>query len=494
MKQNDPLLFYQGCNVITELSQPQNDVLYICLASQLRKDFLNNKNIGLIILPDTKLSINLNFECEWLIWEEDTLILELIHRVQTVFLNYRQQLNNTSLLFETLMNGNGIDELIKSACRILGNPILLVDSAYRVISMAGIGEINDIVWLDALKYGYCSNELITKFKTEELLIKLNSSKKPVLFDNCFSSGVPRILGKSVVDGKDVAYIGVMAYNKPIENFHIEIIEVLCNLIALELKNDPEKSVRATAIYKSLILDLLKEKVHNPYYLHHRLVLAQWKTKTHFYVLHIPIMKDDINNYYLDYLQESFEHATIYVKAVVYKDSIILLLNFDTSKEAEKALLNISNVLKDNKINAGISRSFDLLFSLPHYYQQAIAAYHVGESIYPEEQIHQYQDLAQFHMIAEVNQLEILKDICDPGYHKLQKYDSDYNTDYLHTLHQYALCSCSISRTADQLFVHRNTISYRLEKISEISGYDLTKGEDIFKYLLSYKIETWLKLQ
>ncbi|NMA70045.1 MAG: hypothetical protein GX958_11610, partial [Desulfitobacterium sp.] len=154
MKLNDPILYYQGCNVVTKFAQPQNDILYICLASQLREDFLLNKSIGLIILPDSDLKKGLDFQCEWILWPEETPILELFHQVQTLFLNYKQQLNDTSVLFETLANNSGIDELIKSASRLLGNPILLVDSAYRVISMASIGEINDIVWQDALKYGY----------------------------------------------------------------------------------------------------------------------------------------------------------------------------------------------------------------------------------------------------------------------------------------------------------------------------------------------------
>ncbi|NMA69825.1 MAG: hypothetical protein GX958_10460, partial [Desulfitobacterium sp.] len=341
-------------------------------------------------------------------------------------------------------------------------------------------------------YGYCSNELIAKFKDEELLFKLNSRKKPIIVDNFSSTGVPRILGKSVIDGKDVAYIGVMAYNQPIESFHVEIVDVLCNLIALELKNDPENNIRATAIYKGLITDLLGERIHSPYYMHHRLILAQWKTKEHFAVLHIPISKDDINIYYLDYLQENFEHATIYATTVTFKDNIVLLLNFDNQKEYESSLNNISRVLKDNNLKAGMSRNFDQLFELSQYYQQAIAAYIVGESLRLEKFIHPYDDLAPYHLIGEVAKKANLNNFCDLGYIKLQKYDEENNTDYLKTFYQYAQCACSVSRTAEHLFVHRNTISYRLEKISEISGYDLSNGEDIYRFLLSCKVKKWLE--
>lgn len=478
--------------MVTEHSQPQNDILYICLASQLREDFLLNKNIGLMIIPDSDLDQKVDFQCEWILWPEEVSLLELVQSVQTVFLNINEHRQDTSVLFETLVNGNGIDELIKSACRILGNPILLVDSAYRVISMASIGEINDIVWVDALKYGYCSSELISKFKSEELLLKLNSSKKPIILDNFSTSKVPRLLGKSVVDGKDVAYIGVMAYNKPIESFHIEIVEVLCTLIALELKNDPEKSLRATAIFKNLIMDLLGERIHSPYYLHHRLVLANWKTKAYFMVLHIPILKDDINIYYLDYLQESFENATIYAKTVVFKDSIVLLLNFDSAKESASGLDNLSRVLQNNELIAGMSRPFDQLFDLNRYYQQAMAAYYVGESLHQEDLIHAYDQLAQYHLISEVARHHNIDDFRDPGYDHLQKYDQDNNTDYLATLYQYIMCACSVSRTAARLHLHRNSISYRLEKISEITGYDLTNGNDIYKFLMSARIAQWLK--
>ena len=44
---------------------------------------------------------------------------------------------------------------------------------------------------------------------------------------------------------------------------------------------------------------------------------------------------------------------------------------------------------------------------------------------------------------------------------------------------------NITETANQLFIHRNTLIYRLNKLESITGYDIRKFNDAINYYLSY---------
>ncbi|WP_438823690.1 helix-turn-helix domain-containing protein [Bacillus sp. JJ1764] len=70
---------------------------------------------------------------------------------------------------------------------------------------------------------------------------------------------------------------------------------------------------------------------------------------------------------------------------------------------------------------------------------------------------------------------------------LLNYDKENNTDYYETLQAYLLNRQNLNETANQLFIHRNTIKYRLNKINELSKIDLTNGETVFQLAYSYKI-------
>lgn len=73
-------------------------------------------------------------------------------------------------------------------------------------------------------------------------------------------------------------------------------------------------------------------------------------------------------------------------------------------------------------------------------------------------------------------------------HSLIDFDSIKNMDenLLHTGVKFIENDLNISKTSSSLFLHRNTLIYRLEKIKEILGLDLKTFKDSFVFYLSIK--------
>ena len=57
------------------------------------------------------------------------------------------------------------------------------------------------------------------------------------------------------------------------------------------------------------------------------------------------------------------------------------------------------------------------------------------------------------------------------------YDAQYRTDLIGTLEAYLGHNCSLRATASAIYAHRHTISYRLERVRELTGLDATQSED-----------------
>ena len=70
---------------------------------------------------------------------------------------------------------------------------------------------------------------------------------------------------------------------------------------------------------------------------------------------------------------------------------------------------------------------------------------------------------------------------------LQEHDDSSGSDYMRTLRCYLDNHCNVVQTARELFIHRSTLLYRLEKIKEILESDLSSPDEIL--LCITKIET-----
>ena len=71
-------------------------------------------------------------------------------------------------------------------------------------------------------------------------------------------------------------------------------------------------------------------------------------------------------------------------------------------------------------------------------------------------------------------------------HPLVLYDEQYETDLLATVEAYLDCDGNVTPTAAKMFTHRHTIRYRLERVRELTGHDLTSTEGREKLGLGIK--------
>jgi hypothetical protein len=69
---------------------------------------------------------------------------------------------------------------------------------------------------------------------------------------------------------------------------------------------------------------------------------------------------------------------------------------------------------------------------------------------------------------------------------LSAYDEQYETDLVKTIEAYLENDGNVTPTADQLFTHRHTVRYRLERVKELCGHDITSTEGREKLGLGLK--------
>ncbi|QOY35315.1 helix-turn-helix domain-containing protein [Anaerobacillus isosaccharinicus] len=88
--------------------------------------------------------------------------------------------------------------------------------------------------------------------------------------------------------------------------------------------------------------------------------------------------------------------------------------------------------------------------------------------------------------------EELRDFCEDFLLELQEYDLDNGNVLVETFHTYLLCDGGIKETAERLFLHPNTVAYRIKKIKQIIKHDVTLPEFKLAYLLALEAYMVLK--
>lgn len=159
-----------------------------------------------------------------------------------------------------------------------------------------------------------------------------------------------------------------------------------------------------------------------------------------------------------------------------------------SHDLEKLARSIVDTLSSEfytQVAVGIGTVVDSLKELARSFKEAQVALEVGKVFDTEKSIVRYDDLGIARLIYQLPTTlceMFLKEVF-----KLGSIDS-LDQETLFTIQRFFENNLNVSETSRKLFVHRNTLVYRLEKIKRLTGLDLREFDDaiIFKVALMVK--------
>lgn len=87
----------------------------------------------------------------------------------------------------------------------------------------------------------------------------------------------------------------------------------------------------------------------------------------------------------------------------------------------------------------------------------------------------------------------MKDYIHPALETLHIFDLTHDTQLFDTLYHYLQCGMRTKETSEAMFLHRNTLNYRLNKVRELTGLDFASSSVMFHLSCSFQINKLLKL-
>ena len=123
------------------------------------------------------------------------------------------------------------------------------------------------------------------------------------------------------------------------------------------------------------------------------------------------------------------------------------------------------------------------------YKEAKMALDVGKIFYAEKKVIAYSTLGIGRLIYQLP-VNLCKIFIEEIFGDNVPMDLDEET--LNTLNKFFENNLNVSETSRQLFVHRNTLVYRIEKIQKSTGLDLRSFDDALTFKIALMVVNYMK--
>ena len=206
-----------------------------------------------------------------------------------------------------------------------------------------------------------------------------------------------------------------------------------------------------------------------------------------YVIRLATEQDEI---VMETLKNLFVLYNVDYLVDVEEDCVVLIKNVQgmEMKAEQYARCIIDNLQTEAMINAwvGYSDPAESFLDFRSRYQQACTALQIGTVFYDEERVFYYRHLGLGRIIQQLS-----PELCDLFLEEVlgEHAEVELDEETLATINHLFDNNLNISETARQLFIHRNTLVYRLERIEKKLGLDIRTFEDAMLFKIAMMVRT-----
>ncbi len=184
----------------------------------------------------------------------------------------------------------------------------------------------------------------------------------------------------------------------------------------------------------------------------------------------------------------------FITAVDENNVIVVkeLADFDASKEIDKAARGLCAYLQKEGIK-GLRIAYGTVIheikEVSRSYKEAKMALDVGKIFFDDRDVIAYSELGIGRLIY---QLPI--PLCKMFIREIfgGKSPDEFDEETLTTIYKFFENSLNVSETSRQLFIHRNTLVYRLDKLQKSTGLDLRVFEDAITFKIALMVVKYMK--
>ena len=190
------------------------------------------------------------------------------------------------------------------------------------------------------------------------------------------------------------------------------------------------------------------------------------------------------NHMGDFVTAVDENSVILIKTLSKGQS------YDEVHRIATTIVDMMNTEAMLNVRVAYGAIVDELKDLSKSYKEAKMALEVGKIFYAEKRVNAYNTLGIGRLIYQLPE-SLCRLFIDEIFGDNEVPD-DLDEETLNTINKFFENNLNVSETSRQLFVHRNTLVYRIEKLEKSSGLDVRKFDDALTFKIAMMVISYMK--
>ena len=388
---------------------------------------------------------------------------------------------------QLLLRKESIDNVVQTLSEVTNNPFYYCDASFRTITIRDDQALitSSDIYRYQVHHGRHPVEAIASMMKSGDLERMNKRRDAWLFEDSATYRIPFVSKTVFCHGSVFGHIFVIETNSSQSVCDIDVLEELGNLITLFVEHHYRAYPASGRHHEQTLKDLLSGKKLDREEVDSLLTLFTWEGDDPLQVLAFELEQTrearDTGN-----VQVQVIEGALPAKALVFGSCVVSILNRSEARGV-RDLDQLESLCKQFGWNAGVSDVFENIERIEPYCEQAFAALQIGSKSKPDETLHHYHTYLLPHLRASLmSQMEDpLLQHCDVI--TLERHDEETGSSLAKTLYSYLRNERIMSKTSAELFMHRNFVMYRIEKIKQLIVSDLDDPDNRLALLISLEV-------
>lgn len=433
-------------------------------------------------------------------------ILSEILQMHTAFFEKSEKAHR--LFMEVILKGGGIADIVYKLAEVIDNTVLIYNQSNEVLARHFVNW-DPSSWEEATER--------IKHAEAKVMDPLDSGVNYYITSTETEPCLREFRTPIIVRGQISGYLSIWDNQRALTQTDFIFIDRAMTIAALEFLNQRSLLEIERRHRNDFIGDLLQEAKIEEKSLKERAQYLGWDLNCNYVALVI-----DIDNF-LGFatkgrqdeqsIQEAKDYLFNQIMEALHKDepciagtksdSIILLLSHPRRIAKEKInpyfkvrsqeILNfITEKIKDFTISIGVGRYYAGIPGLRKSFREALQALGVGKSLFGRNQLVFFDELGIYRLLEQVPNWEEFELFYKETVAPLDVHDTRFHGDLVKTLETFFECHGNLKQVSQALFVHYNTVLYRIDQIQEITGLRLKSAEDRLNLQIGLKIRRILR--
>jgi hypothetical protein len=423
-------------------------------------DFFESRGITGIVLDDNSPSVAFSI-------------------IQSLFLRCNQLENR---LLKSLLLRETTQEVLNCCSEFFLNHVILFDSELNLIDYSTnfLPGDDDIIWRETLENKKRSDKMYSQSKKMNLTHDQAISPRSEMVD--LGAGFQRHMIISFFDStRRVASLVVVENNKPLFPCHLKLLDYISEIIGPGLNDRYATLFGSLESLRTLFVAMLNKVGVDPLVVTRCLGLMGWGMRDDFRLFLTSFPENSRNTDTLTRYLYIYEN--VFPECVVFKyiESLVLIVHNDTREVMAECMPVLEKQLKAHHAVCGVSLPFNSILQINSQYLIADTAIQLGDK---SKTLRFVKDIITNHLINKVASSAPIIPLCHREAVRIFDYDRENRTELLLTLETYLRQNKSLKAAAEELFIHRSTMTYRLGCIDKLAKIDYDDSRERLHVLLT----------